>query len=38
MKKDNYTLWINDELVATRDHTRDGYNDLLAYAQERPCR
>ena len=34
MKKDTYTLWIDDELVATRDHTREGYNDLLAYAQE----
>ena len=34
MKKDTYTLWIDDELVATRDHNRDGYNDLLAYAQE----
>jgi len=34
MNKDTYTLWIDDELVATRDHTREGYNDLLAYAQE----
>jgi|TARA_R110002020_G_scaffold41318_2_gene121930 hypothetical protein len=34
MKQHNYTLWINDELVATRDHTREGYTDLLAYAQE----
>ncbi len=34
MKKDTYTLWIDDELVATRDHTREGYSDLLAYAQE----
>ena len=34
MKKDTYTLWIDDELVASRDHTREGYNDLLAYAQE----
>jgi hypothetical protein len=34
MKKDTYTLWIDDEMVATRDHTREGYNDLLAYAQE----
>ena len=33
MNKDTYTLWIDDELVATRDHTREGYNDLLAYAQ-----
>ena len=34
MKKDTYTLWIDDELVATRDHNRDGYNDLLAEASE----
>ena len=24
MNKDTYTLWIDDELVATRDHTREG--------------
>ncbi len=34
MKKETYTLWIDDELVATRNHNRDGYNDLLAYAAE----
>ena len=34
MKKDTYTLWIDDELVATRDHNRAGYNDLLAEASE----
>ena len=34
MKRENYTLWVNDELVATRDHTREGYTDLLAYAHE----
>ena len=34
MKRENYTLWVNDELVATRDHTREGYTDLLLYAQE----
>jgi hypothetical protein len=34
MKKDTYTLWIDDQLVATRDHNRDGYNDLLAEASE----
>ena len=34
MKKDTYTLWIDDELVATREHTREGYNELLADACE----
>jgi len=34
MKKETYTLWIDDEMVASRDHTREGYTDLLAYAQE----
>jgi len=33
-RKETYTLWIDDELVATRDHNREGYNDLLAHAQE----
>tara|TARA_Y100000361_G_scaffold92216_1_gene82222 strand:- start:379 stop:657 length:279 start_codon:yes stop_codon:yes gene_type:complete len=34
MKSHTYTLWIDDELVAARDHTREGYNDLLAEAVE----
>ena len=34
MKKATYTLWIDDQLVATGPHTRETYNDLLAEAAE----
>ena len=36
MKKATYTLWIDDQLVATGPHTRETYNDLLAEAAEAP--
>ena len=32
--KATYTLWIDDQLVATGPHTRETYNDLLAEAAE----
>ena len=34
MKKETYTLWIDDQLIATGPHTRETYNDLLAEAAE----
>ena len=34
MKQETYTLWIDDQLVATGPHTRETYNDLLAEAAE----
>ena len=34
MKKATYTLWIDDQLVATGPQTRETYNDLLAEAAE----
>ena len=34
MKKATYTLWIDDQLVATGPHTLETYTDLLAEAAE----
>jgi hypothetical protein len=34
MKQETYTLWIDDQLVASGPHTRETYNDLLAEAAE----